>query len=434
MIGSMNAALVPNGDFESSVGTAEGWDVWAGGGTVNAAEYTTGGNPDGYVDLDAAAGTWAGWYQNTPLSFETLGAPAGSTITLQADIKNFGGNLNSAGLKLEGKGGTGTEVAERPGVTTEWATYSVELLTDPTNTGLVFNLMTIPADAGGASTDGFDNCQLIVGRKALFPVPIVDGLVPGSTTELTWINPDPNSPSEPVTATAYLLESDTLLAEDPNLGPDVFDDGVQTLTVTGESADVTGKLLPNKYYYWAVHTADPNAGGDPIVTQGFTWHFEVSSDTTPIVDAGDDQYLVTTGSPMTINLDATVSDDELAGPVTITWTNETAEGDANPNTVITYDPNEFVEDPTLTLTNAVDGEVTGYYQFQISVDDGVWPAVTDQVIIGVYGTCAEAAEGDPDDDWDTTGDLDGNCKKDLADFALLAADWLGCNANRIICP
>ncbi|MHC4906276.1 MAG: hypothetical protein ACYTEN_10680, partial [Planctomycetota bacterium] len=53
---------------------------------------------------------------------------------------------------------------------------------------------------------------------------------------------------------------------------------------------------------------------------------------------------------------------------------------------------------------------------------------------GVYGTCAEAVTEDPDDPWDTTGDIDGDCDKDLADFALLAADWLGCNAAKTACP
>ncbi|MHC4962689.1 MAG: hypothetical protein ACYTGA_11300, partial [Planctomycetota bacterium] len=55
VIGTANAALVPNGDFESTVGTAEGWDMWVGPAPTSAdgAEYTTGGNPDGYVSIDA---------------------------------------------------------------------------------------------------------------------------------------------------------------------------------------------------------------------------------------------------------------------------------------------------------------------------------------------------------------------------------------------
>jgi hypothetical protein len=436
-IGTVNAALVPNGDFESPVGTAEGWDVWAGGGTVNAHEFTTNGNPDGYVDIAAAAGTWAGWYQQTPLPFAVLGAPAGSTITLQADIKNFGGNLNAAGLKLEAVGGAAVDFGERPGVTTSWATYSIDLVTNPGNTGLIFSLMTIPADAGGASTDGFDNAQLIVGGKALFPVPIVGAFLPDNTTALTWVNPDPSSPSDPVTATAYLLESEVLL-NDPNLGPDVFDSGVVALDVDPtdyQSADTTGLLTVGKHYYWAVHVTDPNGGG-PVTTQGFTWYFIATGDSVPEVNAGADQYLVTEGSGMILNLDATVTDDEDAGPVTITWADLTVAADKNPNTVVALN-DTAIEDPTVTLTNAVDGEVTGYYIFEITVDDGVNPAVTDQVIVNVLGTCGEAADADPNDDYDITGDLNLDCKKDLADFAIFAAAWLDCNTNRpgdVTCP
>jgi hypothetical protein len=87
---------------------------------------------------------------------------------------------------------------------------------------------------------------------------------------------------------------------------------------------------------------------------------------------------------------------------------------------------------TVTLTNPgntippnTDPEtVNGYYQFKITVDDGVNPPVADTVIVGVYPTCGAAAAGDPDDLWDATGDLDSSCKVDLADFALFAANWL----------
>ena len=439
VIGTASAALVPNGDFESEDGTAEGWDMWVGpndGSTgppsADGAEYSTGGNPEGYVSIDADAGSWAGWYQATPLPLTTLGVPAGSTITLQADIKNFGGNLNSAGLKLEGVGGVATDYGERPGVTTSWETYSVQLTTDPTNTGLTFSLMTIPADAGGASFDGFDNAELIVGGKALFPVPTVGAFLPDNTTELTWANPDPNNPADTVTAEVYLLESDTPLTYDPNLGPDVFDPGVQTLTVISESADVTGLLVADKYYYWAVHAIDPNGGG-PITIPGFTWNFIASGDSVPIVDAGADQYLVATASPMVLSLDATVTDDEDAGPVSITWADLTDAGDKDPDTTVTIN-SAGTEDTTVTLTNTVSGEVTGYYQFEITVDDGVNDPVADQVIVGVYGTCADAAAGDPDDNWDSTGDLDGSCKVDLADFAIFAGSWLDCDALRVSCP
>jgi hypothetical protein len=421
VIGTASAALVPNGDFESTVGTAAGWDVWTGGGSVVAREYTTGGNPDGYVDLAAPVGAgWFGWYQVTPLPFEVLGAPAGSTITLQADMKSFDTNFYAAGIKLEGVGGYAAEAEATGPITSNWETYSVDLITDSTNTGLTFSLMCLAGESGERSTDGFDNCELIVGGKALFPVPTVGALLPYDTTTLTWANP-----ASVGYVDAYLLESDVPL-NDPNLGPDVFDPGVMVLTVTGNSADVTGLLIADKYYYWAVHVTEPNT----TVHQGFTWNFLASGDSIPVVDAGVDQYLETTGSPMVLDLSATVTDD---GAPTITWTDISNAGGRDQDTVVTIN-NATAAYTTVTLENLVSGIVNGWYQFQITVDDGVNLPVTDQVTVGVYGTCKEAAVADPDDTYDAVGDLDGSCKVDLVDFALFAQSWLDCDALRVTCP
>ena len=131
---------------------------------------------------------------------------------------------------------------------------------------------------------------------------------------------------------------------------------------------------------------------------------------------------------MTLSLDATVADDYSN---TITWTDITNSGDKDPNTIVTIN-SSATEDTTVTLTGDV--AVTGWYGFQISVDDGTNPAVIDTVYVGVYPTCADVAAADPADGWTSVGDIDGDCKANLTDFALFAAAWLDCNSNRVTCP
>jgi len=429
VVGGTSAALVPNGDFESPIGTAEGWDVWAGGGTVNAYEYTTGGNPDGYVSLDAAAGTWAGWYQATPLPFDEIGIPAGQTITLQADIKNISGNLDSAGLKLEGKGGAETEFGDRPGVTTSWATYSVQLETDPTNTGLIFSLMTIPADAGGASHDAFDNAQLIVGGKALFPIPIVGAGLAISEDVLSWANPDPNNPGDMITADVYILESDVKLT-DPNMGPDLWDSGIVQVAddTTAESLDLSDEgftVQLNKYYYWVVHITDPVLG----LVEGFVWDFQTLDPPPSNVYAGEDQYLWLVGGTKQFTLTGTY-DNSGPSPVEILWEDISNPDDQAPGTTVT------INSPT-SATTTVDVDGDGWFLFSFTVSDDVGED-DDEVNVGVYPDACKAAYEDPDDIPatypDGHGDIDGDCDTDIVDFALMAYSWLDCMSDKLGCP
>jgi hypothetical protein len=320
------------------------------------------------------------------------------------------------------------------GITGSWANYSMSY-TFPATTETVKCVFGVSTGWGGANAlpteSGFDNLAIGVvgGTPALFPVPSVGAGYSSAATTISWQNPAPINPADTVTAAAYLLESDVELT-DPNVGPG--DPGVQTLTVDAGQESATVSLADDKYYYWAVHTTDPNSG-DPITVPGFTWDFQ-TFDTPPVVDAGVDQYLVKTGSsPMVLTIDATVTDD---GSNTITWTDLTDPADKDPGTTVTIN-SPATEDTTVDLTNADPDAVTGYYVFEISVDDGVNPAVTDTIDIVVYPTCREAAEGDPANtfyDANGAGDLDGSCKVDLADFALFAASWLDCDASRITCP
>ena len=420
VVGTASASLVTNGDFEDILGPGAFWEFATSGTAGIATEETTGGNPDGYVTIETPDNMWAVWYQTFSEKLNVIGIPAEETVTFSVDIKNLSGNLASAGLKAESwnadvasLGDSGDQLFT---TTTSWATYTYDYTLVAGADALKFVLLNV--NYGNASTAkyGYDNAEISVAGKAIYPSVPVGGTELDIATELTWENP-----AGTIATTAYLLESDVPL-NDPNVGPTVFEPGVQTLVVTGNSADVTGLLTADKYYYWAVHV---NGG------QGYTWDFLATGDTVPTVDAGVDQYLVTTGLSMTLNLDATVVDDEDAGPVTITWVDNTVATDKDPNTVVTIN-SPTTEDTTVSLVGDV--ATTGYYQFEITVDDGFNAPVSDQVVVVVYPTCAEAAAGDPLDGWSSVGDIDGDCKSNLTDFALFAAAWLDCNSNRVTCP
>ena len=101
-----------------------------------------------------------------------------------------------------------------------------------------------------------------------------------------------------------------------------------------------------------------------IVVPGFIWNFQ-TIDAPPTVNAGADQYLVATASPMTLTLNATAADDH--GITTYAWTDITVPADKDPATVVTI-VSPTTEDTTVTLTNPT-GSVTGYYQFTLTVTD-----------------------------------------------------------------
>lgn len=434
-----NAVLLDNGDFESAVGPADGWDVW-NGGPVSAIEHTSGGNPGQFVSLDNGDTGWAGWYNlPTIAALNVLGIPPGTTITLAADMKSLGGVLNAAGLKAESwKNGAQIGASAEPlfTITTTWASYSIDYTLTPDATHLIVSLMNLASDVPGAAHIGYDNAEVLIpgGTPALKPVPIMGGGMSSDDDVLSWINPDPNSPSATITADVFILESDVLLTEDPNLGPAVLDPGVVQVAddINDEFVDLSNEgftIQPNKYYYWAVHVTDSEIG----VVPGFTWNFQTLNAPPTNVSAGADQYLWLTmddGTPadgkVTFTLTATYNDDGV-GTVTTTWTE--GEHETDPGTVVTIDS---PDSPTTQVT--IDN--TGWFFFTFTIEDEV-AAVSDTVNVGVYADACEAAKEDPDDIPanypNGYGDLDNDCDIDMDDLAVMAATWLDCLSPKLGC-
>ena len=138
-------------------------------------------------------------------------------------------------------------------------------------------------------------------------------------------------------------------------------------------------------------------------------------------------WLGMSGTPEEETIDlipVNVSDDGLPDPparVTLTWTVQEAPDGAQ----VTVEPNEHVEDPTVTIT------MRGIYEFRLTADDGDKQGYdTVRIIVGTNPCDAShMSTGDPYNPWDQNTD----CFVDLMDFALFALNWLDCTDTLTNC-
>jgi hypothetical protein len=105
-------------------------------------------------------------------------------------------------------------------------------------------------------------------------------------------------------------------------------------------------------------------------------------------------------------------------PLTYLWTADPAAG-------VVFDPNAYIEDPTVTITKAPGDAVT--VTLTLAVNDGVHPTVQDTMTIDVYDDACQAAIG-MGLATDYPGDFDRNCVINFDDFALMATAWLDDNS------
>ncbi|WP_411846667.1 hypothetical protein AAFN60_03575 [Roseibacillus persicicus] len=177
-VASAHAApfLVPNGDFSTPDGAD--WTQASSEGTIISYQLS-GGNSDGYAEIDNTSGSWGGVLvseggsgpnpavgDGIPLS--ELGLTAGETYTFSLDMINLGAGANQAGMKMESWAGgfldNGAGDVVFP-LTNSWETYSLEYTINPAATHLKF----VPLLVNFSGPVGFDN----VGgdNTALMPPP-----------------------------------------------------------------------------------------------------------------------------------------------------------------------------------------------------------------------------------------------------------------------
>lgn len=235
----------------------------------------------------------------------------------------------------------------------------------------------------------------------LNPIPDDGATVAPGEVVLNWTLPDPCVPGQQVLVDVHFTEDLQLLKEftDPAAIQIVSKQNVTSVVVQTES---------KKRYYWAVDTY-VGSDADPVYGPIFSFY---ADNLPPKVNAGADVVTWLEDGPKTGNLDATVTDEDAYN---VQWTvvSEPNEGNAVIETAT-------AEDTSITLS------AVGEYLLQLEAFDGEYTG-SDTVTINVYNDSCEAAQSLPNY-VPLVGDLNGDCRVDDLDLALLEENWLKDNS------
>jgi len=234
----------------------------------------------------------------------------------------------------------------------------------------------------------------------LYPNPVDGSSVSPGEVELSWTLPEPSVPGQPVSVDVYFTDDLQALKQftDPEVIRVVNNQNVTSVVVQAQ---------PKTRYYWAI---DSYIGSDDDPVYGPIFSF-FADNMPPKVDAGADIVTWLEEGFRTGNLDATVTDDGAISPYTVQWT-------------VVSEPNEgtaVIETATAEDTNITLAEL-GEYVLQLDAFDGEYSG-SDTVTINVYNDNCEATQSLPDYE-PLVGDLNGDCRVDEADMALLEENWL----------
>ncbi len=242
------------------------------------------------------------------------------------------------------------------------------------------------------------------GVHPLKPFPSDDGVSSSGDIELNWTLPEPSVPGQPVSVDVYFTDDLTSLEQ--------FTDPEAIRVVNNQNVtSVVVQTQPKTRYYWAI---DSYIGSDDDPVYGPIFSF-LADNMPPKVNAGADIVTWLEGGPRSGNLDATVTDDGAISPYTVQWT-------------VISEPNEgtgVIETAAAEDTNITLAEL-GEYVFQLEAFDGEYSG-SDTVTINVYSDSCQAAQSLPDY-VPLVGDLNGDCRVDEADMALLEENWLQDNS------
>ncbi len=242
---------------------------------------------------------------------------------------------------------------------------------------------------------------IVRGVHPLKPIPTDDSVVAAGPVELSWTVPDPCAPGQPVPVNVYFTDDLKLLEE--------FTDPAAIQVVNRQAvSSVIVQAKPKTRYYWAVD-AYVGSAADPVLGPIFSF---VADNIAPRVNAGADIVTWLEGGSRAGNLDATVTDEDA---YTVQWT---VVSEPNEGTVVIDSPN--AEDTGITLS------AVGQYVLQLAASDGEYTG-SDTVTINVYNDGCQAAQALPGY-VPIAGDLNGDCRVDDADLALLEENWLQDNS------
>jgi hypothetical protein len=248
------------------------------------------------------------------------------------------------------------------------------------------------------------------GRTTLTATPLLDpdpadgALVSPGELTLSWTLPDPCVPGEPVLVDVYFTDNLESLTQ--------FTDPAAIRIVSRQNAtSAVVQTQPKTQYYWAVDVYVGNPD-DPILGPIFSFY---ADNMPPQVDGGPDVVTWLAGGPRTGTLNATITDDGAVEPYTVLWTvlSEPSDGSAAIQT-------PTAEQTTVTLA------ATGEYVLRAEAFDGEYSG-SDTITINVYNDSCQAARSLPDYE-PLAGDLNGDCRVDDLDLAILQDNWLKDNS------
>lgn len=236
----------------------------------------------------------------------------------------------------------------------------------------------------------------------LNPNPADGAIVAPGEMELSWTLPDPCVPGEPVPVDVYFTDNLQLLLDftDPA--------AIQIVSMKNVSS-IAVQIQSKTQYYWAVDTY-VGSPADPVFGPIFSFYVD---NIPPRVDAGAEIATWLQDGSTTGSLDATITDEEE-----ITFLMWSVVSEPNEGTAVIEDI--YAEDPNVTLS------AVGEYVLNLLAFDGEYRG-EDTVTINVYNDSCQAAQSLPDY-VPIVGDLNGDCKVDDADLALLEENWLKDNS------
>lgn len=240
----------------------------------------------------------------------------------------------------------------------------------------------------------------VTATALLDPHPADGATIAPGEVELSWTMLDPLFPGDPVTVDVYFTDNldDLLYFTNPASITLISNQDVTSITVQTQS---------KTRYYWAVDSYVYSG----IIFYGPIFSFYVDN-LAPRVDAGANIATWLEGGSRTGGLDATVVDEEAT---TVQWSVI-----SEPNEGMAVIENATAEDTNVTLS------AVGEYVLELTATDGEYSG-SDMVTINVYNDSCEAAQSLPDY-VPIVGDLNGDCKVDEADRALLEENWLKDNS------
>lgn len=233
--------------------------------------------------------------------------------------------------------------------------------------------------------------------------------VPTNLAQLSWTNPEPNVPGQPIYCDVYFgRDPNRLLMDKITLG-----NNISSVALTAANFPRFVPLSNFTRYYWVVDCYDPTKGEIP----GEMWSFYTNDNQPPYnVSAGSNQATWLVDGTTSVTLIGSAQDDGLPippGQLSYLW-----ERTAGPATAVIVSPN--------SSSTRVDFTQTGDYTFRLTVSDGA-ESVSATVRVVVGNTSCDASHVFYNQPYNPA-DVNQDCIVNLTDLQLLIVNnWLVCD-------